>query len=454
MLPPDRVLFLGLKFSGIALEQVRARRDAITAENSNKKGDGKGKANNVRFYVHSNGLYLIQEEFDSLLELPANAGEPIRPEAAFYADVDHEADLDFVEAAFVRYLGQLFGDTPFVQLGQGGVTLVGNPINPAGITLDELARRIEALGGRFDRQLLERYHIALNHLSHKHFVILTGISGTGKTLLAKTYAYAVLGVAAMNLTAENFYLIPVRPDWTEPSHFLGFMDAVSGDFQRTRFTDALLQAHRQPARPVFICLDEMNLAQPEHYFADVLSSMEAGSEIRLHSGGLDASVPGSIPWPENLFITGTVNMDETTRPLSSKVLDRANVLDMSAVDVRGFCMSLHRRDPALRPVLESDMVDRLEALASILAPHGLHFGNRVIEEIARYLTFSRTHGLLADALDLQIEQKILTKLRGGPEHREMLDKLVKELTDMKASHTTVERMRVELGLYESFQYWR
>jgi hypothetical protein len=386
--------------------------------------------------------------------VPADAGKPIQAEAAFYADVEHEAELDFVQTAFISYLGQLFGNTPFVQLGPDGQTLVGAPVDPTAIAFDELERRIKALGGYYERSLLERYHVALNHLRRKHFAILTGISGTGKTLLAKAYAYAVLGHSGLNFPSDNFHLIPVRPDWTEPAQLLGFMDAISGSYQRTRFTEALLQAHRQPTRPIFVCLDEMNLAQPEHYFADILSSMEAGGELRLHSGGPDKSVPPTIPWPENLYITGTVNMDETTRTLSPKVLDRANVLDMSAVDVGGFCQNLKGRDPSLQPVLESDMVPQLERLAAILAPHGLHFGNRVIEEIARYLTFSKAHGVLPAALDVQIEQKILTKLRGGPEHREMLDKLVKELAGLPASRATVERMQRELDLYESFQYWR
>jgi hypothetical protein len=78
----------------------------------------------------------------------------------------------------------------------------------------------------------------------------------------------------------------------------------------------------------------------------------------------------------------------------------------------------------------------------------------VVEEIARYVAFSRTKSLLADALDVQFEQKVLTKLRGGPEQEEMLGALLKELQDLPRSRETLERMRVELARYESFQYWR
>lgn len=447
MLPPDRTLFLALKFSGPALKAIHKRVVEITEE--------KSKANNVRFYIHPDGVYLAQTDIDTLASIPPEAGSPIRAELAYYADVEYGTDLDPVETAFVQSIRHYLGGTQLVQLGAQGAPTGGAPLSLASVEFAEIEYRVRELGGVYERTLLERYHVALNHLARKHFVLLTGISGTGKTMLARAYAYAALGIDSLSLPARNFHLIAVRPDWTEPAHLLGFVDAVSGRYQRTRFVDALIQAQHEPTRPVFVCLDEMNLAQPEHYFADVLSAMETGEPVHLHDNeGGDVGVPCSIAWPDNIYIVGTVNMDETTRPFSPKVLDRANVIDMSTVDIENYCGSLASRNPLLAAVLDNALVGRLKRMADILAPFNLHFGYRVVEEIAKYVSFSREKGLLNEALDVQIEQKVLTKLRGGPEHEKMLTDLRQVLEDLPRSVASVERMRTELSLYESFQFWR
>ncbi|MCY1040412.1 hypothetical protein OV208_03685 [Corallococcus sp. bb12-1] len=448
VLPPRNILHLALLFDGGGLQAVQARRNVIAAAAKDQK------ANKVRFYLHRQGIYLAQADFPSIKDPSDEMGMPLSATVGYFADVEHEGELNAVETEYVRYLGSLLGGTPLKRLGPQGSTLGGAAVTPATADFNKLYERIIALGAYYERPLVERYHVALNHLGQKHFALLTGISGTGKTLLAKAYAYSVLGISALNLPAENFHLIAVRPDWTEPAHLLGYVDAVSQTYQRTRFIDALLQAHRNPARPVFVCLDEMNLAQPEHYFADVLSAMETGESIHLHREGQDIGVPQSIPWPDNLYIIGTVNMDETTRPFSPKVLDRANAIDMSEVDIPGYCATLAAKSPELADVLDAALVQFLKRLSDILAPHRLHFGYRTVEEISRYVAYSRTQALLPDALDVQVTQKVLTKLRGGPEHESMLADLGVALDDLPHSMATVKRMRDELSLYESFQFWR
>jgi MoxR-like ATPase len=447
--PTGNVLHLSMVFQGEGLVALKRRRDEISSIVK------EGKANKVRVYLHSSGIYLAQLDFPSFADFPEEAGAPLFAQAAYFADIGHETSLDPVETVFVRYIGSLLGQTPLRRLGPQGAVAGGTALSPADIDFNELERKIKSLGAFYTRSLVERYHVALNHLSRKHFVLLTGISGTGKTRLAKAYAYALFGMTSLDLPLENFHLIPVRPDWTEPAHLLGFMDAISRTYQRTRFVDALVQAHHNPETPVFVCLDEMNLAQPEHYFADVLSAMETGEPIHLHSGRTSESgeVPGIIPWPDNLFIVGTVNVDETTRPFSPKVMDRANIIDMSEIDIRGFCQDLQVRDSMLASVLTGDFIARLEEIARPLVRHGLHFGYRAVEEMARYVLFSQGKGLLVDALDIQIEQKVLTKVRGGPEHRQMLDELFKALDGLPRARAVVERMRRDLTNYESFQYW-
>src|ERR1700693_450911 len=136
------------------------------------------------------------------------------------------------------------------------------------------------------------------------------------------------------------------------------------------FLEAVMLATAHRESPVFVVLDEMNLARVEYYLSDVLSCMETQGTLQLHSNGVPlegttgTSIRAELPLPSNLFIVGTINVDETTNPISDKVLDRASVIDMSAVDVRGFLMSLEVRHPELKAA-------RAAAEPKIAEIHGL-----------------------------------------------------------------------------------
>ena len=172
-------------------------------------------------------------------------------------------------------------------------------------------------------------------LRSKPFVIISGISGTGKTKIVQLFA------ESLGATEDNgqFKLIPVRPDWTDSSELLGYVD-LKGDFNKGPLTEMIEHALDNPQLPHFVLLDEMNLARVEYYFSDLLSVMESrrrvGDEI-VSSNLLDEKDTGrAIRLPENLYIVGTVNMDETTQPFSKKVLDRANTIEFNEVYLTNF----------------------------------------------------------------------------------------------------------------------
>jgi hypothetical protein len=180
-------------------------------------------------------------------------------------------------------------------------------------------------------------------LCAKPFVILTGNSGTGKTKLAELIAQWFCGEEEGRLA-----LVPVGADWTDNRNVLGFVNHIrptqpEGEteggvpvYQSTGILDLLLAADNDPTKPYFLILDEMNLSHVERYFADFLSAMESRlGELHLHREGRNlprkpggpADVPESLQMPRNVFVIGTVNVDETTYMFSPKVLDRANVIE-------------------------------------------------------------------------------------------------------------------------------
>lgn len=186
----------------------------------------------------------------------------------------------------------------------------------------------------------------------KPFLILTGNSGTGKTRLAELIAATYRNREEVK-SATNVALVPVGADWTDSRAVLGFVNhlretALEGIaekrpvYQSTAVVDLLLAADADSDHPHFLILDEMNLSHVERYFADFLSAMESrDGRIRFHDEGPrdqddfrlprfegdPVGVPRSITYPRNLFVTGTVNIDETTYMFSPKVLDRAHVIE-------------------------------------------------------------------------------------------------------------------------------
>lgn len=309
---------------------------------------------------------------------------------------------------------------------------------------DALARVVEAVGRRgfvFEPWQVAAYVTALRT---KPFVILAGVSGTGKSRLPALVAQATGGQAR---------LVPVRPDWTDSAEALGYTD-LAGHFRPGAVLEAAREAGEHPGRHHVCVLDEMNLARPEHFFAEVLSRMEARESRPAGGFGAGPLLPSqSVPpeWretglPPNLALVGTVNMDESAHGFSRKVLDRAFTLELSDVDLARWAPADGEGDdppqPERWPVrawypraaslggLEEltdaerarieEAVAALEAANRHLAPAGLQAGYRTRDELALFvLHAAETDALftgrdgMVDPLDLGLLMKILPRVAGG-----------------------------------------
>ncbi len=300
-------------------------------------------------------------------------------------------------------------------------------------------------------------------------------------------------------------VVPVRPDWTDHRGLLGFYNPLIQRYQPTPFLRLVIAArderdraakHGRSARPFFAILDEMNLARVEHYFADLLSCLESGEPLHLHDdarlarGDIDSAeaFPTHVELPANLFLTGTVNVDETTHMFSPKVLDRAFVLEFNSVDLRTYGdittgllppavnaspLRLTRSFPdpftftgnpspddwfRLRHQQTADVLGPLQALHDALHRDNRHFGFRVANEVARFLNLAAdqaadTPEARLTALDVAVLAKILPKLH-GTQHE--LDELLRLLFAVcltggpaTADHTQPDAWDLKAGVLQA-----
>ena len=219
--------------------------------------------------------------------------------------------------------------------------------------------------------VVPKYRPYITAIKSKPFLLLAGISGTGKSRIVRELARACWYEHTEEYNEhkpKNFEMVQVKPNWHDSSELIGYVSRVSGksEYIIGDFLKFIVKAWNDPDVPYFLCLDEMNLAPVEQYFAEFLSVMESRknvsgkivtdaivkkskddwyrvliSELTNDKKLQDQFLNEGISIPQNLIVVGTVNMDETTFSFSRKVLDRAMTIEMNKVDLMAGLTNRH-----------------------------------------------------------------------------------------------------------------
>lgn len=339
----------------------------------------------------------------------------------------------------------------------------------------------------YTKKDLINFHTAVKSSS---LVILSGLSGTGKSQLVQCYA------KALGLVDDAFHMIPVRPNWNDDSDLIGFVDSMHMVYRPSDagFINILMEAcqERNENKLYIICFDEMNLARVEHYFSQFLSILEMPEKsriLRLYASEYESRLYNSdkykstIKIGNNIRFIGTVNIDESTFHFSDKVLDRANVINLDIIPYTEWKTGELTTKGAL---VETWTYEKYEKLLRIPKDNGLSdrerefiwkvhkvlnscdknlgVGPRILKQIGKYLTnlplmnspenISRQEGF-----DIQFVQRIMTKIRGQKEQLAKLfddeseDSLIKlfneysDVSDFEKSRYILEVKNQEINNY-------
>ena len=352
-------------------------------------------------------------------------------------------------------------------------------------------------------EISESQQSYLTAIRTKPFLLLAGISGTGKSRIVRKLAQATDDIDVFANDSErfschspaNFCLIQVKPNWHNSMDVVGFKSNIGKDgehYEYTPFIEFVGKAWQNLNTPFFLCLDEMNLAPVEEYFAEFLSAIESRS---IDASGTYETDPIIKPFknfgqkvafdmiehligekvedvdkmsdlakrlydkgltlPQNLIVMGTVNMDETTFSFSRKVLDRAMSIEMNEVSYDEFISGASENDiPTLtslnsllveRPIKAQSVkdddsykvIDYLKSINGILEGTPYKLGYRAANEALLYVASAKAfgNGSLASSLDDFTLMKILSRIEGDDsklktaDGKDLLDELMVLLND-------------------------
>lgn len=383
------------------------------------------------------------------------------------------------------------------------------------------------------------YDNYLRALRTKPFLLLAGISGTGKSRIVREFAFKSCPSYLQDkdhTTPGNYCMIEVKPNWHDSSELLGYYSNISKNYQFKKFVKFLVKAKMNPEVPFFVCLDEMNLAPVEQYFAEFLSLLETRKNVEGHAATgvlVDGNyfvekqetkddkgniimtreirrtdgqwyteffkntmseeekeianahtefslIEKGLTLPDNVFIIGTVNMDDTTHQFSRKVIDRAMTIEMNGGNLEemfGHSADLDYTDTpnplsdfqpkyitadevlnAHSDVADNIMADlpaKLEEINKCLEGTPFQVSYRVLNELCIYLGVLLEDGVAyQEAVDAAVDQitlmKILPRIEGDQDmftfdgEKNKLEKLMEKFTPETASYKKLEEMNKRL----------
>ena len=339
------------------------------------------------------------------------------------------------------------------------------------------------------------YRPYITAIKSKPFLLLAGISGTGKSRIVRELARACWDVDNPEYKKhkpKNYEMVQVKPNWHDSSELIGYVSRINGEqYVVGPFLRFMVKAILDPDTPYFLCLDEMNLAPVEQYFAEFLSVIESrkqengkvvtdpivdyepteaykslidqlfgDNEVRAEY--LKEKNGKRLSIPQNLIIVGTVNMDETTFSFSRKVLDRAMTIEMNKVDLAGGLTQKHETigklnfDDLVGTNVEGvdvykdyqtacdKAIEYLQKLNDVLESTPFKVAYRTRNEFLLYVVNNLPYRkdeagnelmeeeVVARALDEITSMKVLSRIEGDDQkvNKELLERLKKVVSDM------------------------
>lgn len=304
---------------------------------------------------------------------------------------------------------------------------------------DKIGSKSEHSDLKFSRRQIYAYHTAQKIRDMSPLVVLAGVSGTGKSELPKNYA--IHG-------GMNFLSIPVKPDWDSPASLFGYYNSIERRFEATELVQALYQMSNDDQykkQMMMVLLDEMNLAHPEQYFADMLSKLETSrgltqcAQYDIVLGG--GEHPEHLDIGSNILWTGTMNEDETTKGLSDKVIDRSTLITFPRPTIlynrenkreikQEFILSREKWDSWCKATNNTDEVRKqlekyrevVQQLNENMSAMGRNLGHRVWQSMSQYICHHPDviYAKNPDELDVAMKKafcdsiafKVMPKLRG------------------------------------------
>lgn len=334
------------------------------------------------------------------------------------------------------------------------------------LTLNEIATRFRNYLAKEEKLYfdIDTIRFFVSGFAASHFMILEGLSGTGKSSLPRYFAKFI---------NANLLFVPVQATWRDKTNLIGYFNDFSKAYSETEFLTSLYHANYNPDMIHMFVLDEMNISRVEYYFADFLSVLEYPEEewkIKIMQLPYNFIPPaklddGVIQIPNNVYFVGTANKDDSTFTITDKVYDRAIIIDFDnrndAFNVNGDASTINLSRSALAKLYQEaknnksyQMTDndyqKFQTISDyIYDQFDITFGNRILNQISELVpVFVSCGGTKEEALDFLLSRKVISKIEGRFEEyvknalRELLNLIHKTYGKdvLKRSEKTIQNL--------------